>query len=68
MANTTKRLLRLKEVQNQIGLGRTSIYQKIKDGQFPRQVSIGTKAVAWVSSDINAWIESRIKDSKGDIS
>jgi prophage regulatory protein len=55
-----RRLLRLKEVQHQVGLGRSAIYDKIKRGEFPSPVSLGARAVAWPSDAIDAWIDERI--------
>ena len=59
-----RRLLRLKQVKQAVGLGTTAIYEQIKKGEFPRPVHIGTRAVAWVSDDIEKWIEERIAASK----
>lgn len=50
------RLLKLNEVINRCALSRTAIYRKIKEGTFPKQVTISVKAVAWYESDINAWV------------
>ena len=52
-------LLRLKKVCDKTGLSRSSIYEAIKRGEFPKSVSIGKRAVAWKSTDIDEWIESR---------
>ena len=40
-----------------------SAVQKIKSGEFPRPypLSDNGRAVAWLSDDVNKWIESRIK-------
>lgn len=54
------RLLRLAEVKNRVGYGRASIYRLISAGQFPRPYSLGARAVAWLESDIDAWIEARV--------
>lgn len=56
----SRRLLRLKDVQHKVGLGRSAIYEKIKRGEFPAPVNIGTRAVAWPSDVIDAWIDERI--------
>jgi len=53
------RLLRLREVCDKTGLSRSSLYVAIKRGEFPKSVSIGKRSVAWKSTDIDAWIESR---------
>ena len=55
------RLIRLKEVIDCTGLGRSSIYSYISEGQFPKPVSIGGRAVAWVESEVNEWIMDKIE-------
>jgi len=52
-------LLRLKKVCDKTGLSRSSLYVAIKQGEFPKPVSIGKRSVAWKSTDVDAWIESR---------
>jgi len=56
----TRRLLRLPEVKQQVGLGRSAIYEQMKRGNFPIPVHIGARAVAWPSDQIADWIDSRI--------
>lgn len=58
------RLLRLPEVQHQIGLGRSAIYARIKAGTFPSPVKIGARVSAWPAAVIEAWIEQQIAASK----
>jgi len=54
------RLIRLKEVKHATGLGRSTIYKYIEGGFFPKSVSLGGRAVAWVESEVEAWIEARV--------
>lgn len=54
------RLIKLKEVINSTGLGRSSIYNYISDGRFPKPVSLGGRAVAWVEEEIEEWIQEKI--------
>ncbi len=60
----SRRFLRLADVKKQVGLGRSAIYDKVKRGEFPAPVSLGARAVAWLSDEIDAWIESRIVASR----
>jgi prophage regulatory protein len=53
------RLYRLRELSARIGLGRSAIYQAIKDGRFPQPIRVGARAVAWRHQDIEAWLQSR---------
>ena len=66
-AQIPRRFLRLREVRQAVGLGRTSIYEKIKTGEFPKPypLSANGRAVAWNSEEIEAWIDSRIQAAGG---
>ena len=62
-----RRFLRLPEVIHISGCGRTSIYEKIKKGEFPKPYSLlGARAVGWLAEDIEAWIDSRIQAAGGE--
>lgn len=54
------RLIRLKEVQNRVGLGRSTIYRWMAEGNFPKPVRLGAHSVAWVIEDIDQWISQRV--------
>ncbi|MBE8127393.1 MULTISPECIES: AlpA family transcriptional regulator [Photobacterium] len=54
------RFIRLKEVMHVTGLGRSSIYNYMAEGRFPKTVSLGGRAVAWVESEITDWIQAKI--------
>lgn len=63
MAETSSQplsLLRLPAVKARIGLGRSSIYNRIAEGTFPAPVSLGARAVAWPEHLISEWIAERI--------
>ncbi len=56
---THKRIIRLREVIRRVGLCRSSIYQYIRAGRFPRQVTLGGRAVGWIELEIDQWIDER---------
>jgi len=64
------RIIRGPQVQTCTGLGRSTIYDKLDpesssfDPTFPKQVSIGLRAVGWVEAEIEAWIQRRIAESR----
>ncbi|QIN39173.1 helix-turn-helix transcriptional regulator [Enterobacter ludwigii] len=58
------RLLRMSDVISLTGLPKSTIYLKIKNKEFPNQVPIGTRSVAWVEAEINDWIEKNIQNRK----
>lgn len=57
-------LLRMEQVKARTGLSRSSVYAKVASGDFPKPVTIGSRAVAWVESEISAWIQARIENSR----
>ena len=54
-------ILRLALVKQRTGLSRSSIYNGVKQGTFPAQISLGPRAVGWLESSIDAWIQSRVE-------
>lgn len=64
MAMQDERLIRLPEVKARTGLGRTLIYEGVKEGWFPRPVKITIHTVGWPKSSIDSWIASRIAASQ----
>ena len=46
------------------GLSRSTIYELIRKGEFPPQVSLGGKNVAWLHSEVTAWMAGRIAGRK----
>ncbi|WP_312953139.1 AlpA family transcriptional regulator [Superficieibacter sp.] len=55
-----ERFLRLPEVMHLCGLSRSTVYDLISRSAFPQQVSLGGKNVAWLHSEITAWMSDRI--------
>lgn len=60
------RLIRLPEVMDRIPLSRTSIYNRINDGTFPKPIKLGSKSVAWLESSIDEWIASHVEFSEAE--
>ena len=66
------RLIRLPEVLNRTGYGRTSIYRKMEEGTFPKCLKLGSpvkdptqfdsRAIAWIEDEVDQWVESRIEE------
>jgi prophage regulatory protein len=56
----TIRILRRRAVQDRTGLSRSSLYLRMNEGTFPRCVSLGSRAVGWIESEIDAWLEKRV--------
>jgi len=55
------KLLRLFQVVNKTGLSRAMIYKMMKLDEFPMNVHISLRSVAWVDSEIEEWMANRIE-------
>lgn len=64
----TKIILRLPSVKIRTGLSRSSIYLRMSENcsenRFPKSISLGGRAVGWLESVINDWLEEQIKQSR----
>lgn len=68
MSEKHPRFLRLAEVRNRIPYSRSTIYQLIAQGKFPKPINLGARAVAWLENDIDDWIAGRIDSSRPEVS
>ena len=59
----TEALLRLPEVLQRCGIGRSQAYSLIARDEFPRPVRVG-RNVLFVESEITAWVRDRIAESR----
>lgn len=50
------RILRIGTVLNLTGLSRATLYRKIQEGTFPRQIQITRHCVGWRESAVSAWL------------
>ena len=60
----TTKFLKLPEVRIRTGKSRSSIYQGIKDGTFPKPIKLGPRAVAWIETEIEMHNQSCIDASR----
>lgn len=58
-------ILRLPAVKAATGLSRSTIYDRIATGTFPKPIALGDHAVGWLASEVGAWIQQRISEARG---
>ena len=59
-----RRIMRLPTVKNVTGLGRTKIYELMKEGRFPRAHRIaGAHVVGWDSLEVEAWVAQQLGEA-----
>lgn len=62
-----ERLIRLDEVCSKTGLSRSMVYLLIKKDQFPKQIVLAKRMVAWRESAIDEWIARKISNENIDV-
>ena len=54
-------LIRLAVVLEMTGLSKTSLYESVNSGGFPKNVKISERSSAWVKSEVQDWIKEKIE-------
>lgn len=57
------RILRLAQVINITGLGKTKIYE-LQEEDFPQRVRITSHCVGWIEAEVQAWLAQRVQASR----
>lgn len=53
-------LLKLPEVLFRTKMCRTSVLVGVRKGEFPKPIKLGGRSVAWLASEVDAWIQARV--------
>ena len=67
---TELRILRLKEVADKLGIGKSTIYDWLNkkspryDETFPKPIKLSSKSIGWLSTEIDAWLLARVEQSR----
>ncbi len=56
--------IRFKELKKIVPASRSTIFRWERDKKFPKHFSLGKNSVAWLASDIEAWLRDRANASK----
>ncbi|MDE1483997.1 AlpA family transcriptional regulator [Xenorhabdus bovienii] len=64
MTTPKENLIRLPEVQRRTGYSKAWIYKLISEGEFPKQIKLGSRSIAFIESEIDNWIAQRIAGSR----
>ena len=58
LLNEEEEVLTIKDVMRLTKLGKTSIYNKMREGVFPKNFKEGSRTY-WLKSDVMGWINSK---------
>jgi prophage regulatory protein len=62
---TSQAILRLPTAIALTGRGRSAIYRGIAEGTFPKPIKLGARAIGFLKSEVDDWIDGRIAASRG---
>ena len=55
-------VLRRDDVERATGLPRSTLYDLVQKGRFPKPIKIGARSVGWIESEVLAWQRARIAE------
>lgn len=64
------RMIRLSTLVKRLGVSQSTVYNKLNpaspyyDPGFPKQVKLGSGAVAWIEGEVNDWLQTQIHLSR----
>ena len=60
------KLLPTAEVLARTCMSKSTLYAKMSRGEFPKPVPVGERVRGWPEHEIDAWIEERIAQARGE--
>lgn len=57
-----QRVLKLKEVVARTAKAKSTVYDDVAKGIFPKPIKIGSRASGWLESEIEQWLQERINE------
>ena len=67
MSSTSKTILRMPRLTEKVGLQKSSIYQLIKEGKFPKPVKLTANAVGWYEHEVEQCLDTRSRALAGEV-
>ena len=54
------KILKVKEVAEELNVSVQQIYKLVSKGRFPKPIKLGERGSGWLTSEIDAWLQSRV--------
>ena len=54
-------LLRLRQLMVRMCVSRSTVYRLISEKNFPKPIQLGASSVAWVSLEVDNWVQRQIE-------
>ena len=61
-----QKFLRLPQILQLIPIGKSTLWEKVKKGEFPKQIKLEPKISVWKASDVQAYIENHCNNISND--
>ena len=55
-----KKLFKANEVAEYVNVSKSQIYKLVQQGRLPKPIKLGERGSAWLVSEIDAWLQSRV--------
>lgn len=55
-------IITLGRVTEKTTLGRSTVYNYMREGKFPASVRLGERHVGWVEAEVDAWVKARVEE------
>jgi len=57
-----QKIIKLPRVKEITTLSRATIYRRMAEGKFPKQIKLSERASAWVEQEVLDWLDGCIED------
>lgn len=54
-----EQVIRYRELKRIVPLSRSTVWRKSRAGEFPMPIPLGSSAIGWLLSEVQAWIEAQ---------
>ena len=54
------KVLKVKQVATEINVSVPQVYKLVSLGRFPKPIKLGERGSGWLTSEIDAWLQSRV--------
>ena len=54
------KILKVKQVAKEINVSVPQVYKLVSLGRFPKPIKLGERGSGWLTSEIDAWLQSRV--------
>jgi prophage regulatory protein len=54
------KVLKVKQVAEEINVSVPQVYRLVSIGSFPKPIKLGERGSGWLTSEIDAWLQSRV--------